>query len=194
MTIISAAFLLFMIMDPLGNIPIFLSVLQDVKPERQRPVLLRELLLALGVLLLFLYLGQYILSFLNIRQESISIAGGIILFIIAIRMIFPGRGSVMGEQPGGEPFLVPLAIPLIAGPSALATLTLLAQAEPDRLLDWTLAVGIAWGVTAVILLSSKFLYRVVGLRGLIGLERLMGMLLVALSVQMLLDGIAAYLA
>ncbi len=193
MSIFSAAFLLFMIMDPLGNIPVFLSILQDVKPERQRWVLIRELMIALGVLLLFLFLGQYILSFLHLRQESISIAGGIILFIIAIRMIFPGRGGVLGEQPGGEPFVVPLAIPLVAGPSALATLTLFAQAEPDRLLDWTLAVGIAWAITAVILLSSKSLFRVLGQRGLIALERLMGMLLVALSVQMLLDGIATYL-
>jgi len=193
MEIYTAAATLLLIMDPLGNIPAFLSILKDVDPARRRTILMRELLFALILLLAFLFLGQYVLDFLKLRQESISIAGGIILFLIALRMIFPQKGGTFSSKPGGEPFLVPLAIPLIAGPSTLAALSLLSRSEPGRIGDWTIALGIAWGVTAVILMMSNLFYRLLRENGLMAVERLMGMLLVALSVQMLLDGVAVYL-
>src|SRR5690606_4510542 len=117
MTIASAALLLFLILDPLGNIPVFLSLLKELPAERQRRVLVRELLIALGVLMLFLWGGQYALELMHLRQESVSIAGGIVLFLIGLRMIFPPPEGIMGEVPGGEPFIVPIAIPMIAGPS-----------------------------------------------------------------------------
>ena len=194
MSTLSAAILLFMILDPLGNVPIFLSLLKQVPAERRRWVLARELLIALGVLFVFLWAGQYILAAMHLRQESVSIAGGIVLFLIGIRMIFPTPEGVFGETPEGEPFIVPMAIPLIAGPSGMAAVMLMSNSEPGRMGDFSLALFLAWLATAVILFSSTFLYRLLGRRVLTAVERLMGMLLVALSVQMFLDGVVAFLA
>ena len=194
MTIASAALLLFLILDPLGNIPVFLSILRRLPPRRQRIVIARELLIALGVLMLFLWGGQYVLEAMHLRQESVSIAGGIVLFLIGLRMIFPPPEGLMGELPEGEPFLVPLAIPMVAGPSGMAAVMLMGSQEPGRMGDWSLALMIAWGLTAAILFSATYLYRWLGTRVLMAIERLMGMLLVALSVQMLLDGVGTYLA
>ena len=193
MTIASAALLLFLILDPLGNIPVFLSILRRLPPRRQRIVIARELLIALGVLMLFLWGGQYVLEAMHLRQESVAIAGGIVLFLIGLRMIFPPPEGLMGELPEGEPFIVPLAIPMVAGPSGMAAVMLMGSQDPGRMGDWSLALMIAWGATAAILFSATYLYRWLGTRVLIAIERLMGMVIVAISVQMFLDGISAYL-
>lgn len=193
MDVLSAALLLFLVMDPVGNVPLFLALLKQVAPARRKIVLARELLIALVVLFAFLFGGGYILDALSLKQESVSIAGGIILFIIGIRMIFPIPEGIFGEIPDGEPFIVPMAIPCVAGPSAMAALLLLGHDEPNRLGEWSIALVAAWAATAVILFASTGLYRLLGPRVLSALERLMGMLLVALSVQMFLDGIRAYL-
>jgi multiple antibiotic resistance protein len=193
MTIASAALLLFLILDPLGNIPIFLSLLRGLPPKRQRIIIARELLIALGVLMLFLWGGRYALELMHLRQESVSIAGGIVLFLIGIRMIFPPPEGLMGELPEGEPFIVPMAIPLVAGPSGMAAVMLMGSNEPNRLAEWSVALLLAWGATAAILFSATFLYRWLGTRVLTAVERLMGMLLVAISVQMFLDGLGTYL-
>lgn len=194
MSTVSAGILLFLIMDPLGNIPVFLSLLKGVAPERRRLVLLRELLIALVVLFAFLLCGQYILKVLQLKQESVSIAGGIILFLIGVKMVFPPKeGGIFGDTQGGEPFIVPMAIPGVAGPSAMAALLLLTNTQPGKLPQWALALFAAWFVTALILWSATYLYRLLGESVLTALERLMGMILIALSVQMLLDGIARYL-
>lgn len=194
MTTMSAAILLFLIMDPLGNIPLFLTLLKDVPPKRRRAVMVRELLIALAVLLLFLMGGQLILKLLQLRQESVSIAGGIVLFLIGIRMVFPpAEGGIFGQAGEGEPFIVPMAIPGVAGPSAMAALLLLTNTQPGRTADWAIALLCAWLATAIILLSSTYLFRWLGESVLTALERVMGMLLIALSVQMFMGGIAAYL-
>ena len=194
MSVVSAAILLFLILDPLGNVPLFLSLLKELPPSRRRVVLVRELLIGLGVLLVFLFGGQYLLALMHLRQESVSIAGGIILFLIGLKMIFPQKEGIFGDVPEGEPFIVPMAIPAVAGPSGMAAVMLMANSDPGRLADWTLALFLAWFGTAVILFFSTYLYKLLGQRVLVAVERLMGMLLVALSVQMFLDGIAAYLA
>lgn len=193
MSTVSAGILLFLIMDPLGNIPIFLSLLKGVAPERRRRVLMRELLIALVVLFAFLLGGQYILKVLQLKQESVSIAGGIILFLIGVKMVFPPKEGVFGHAEGDEPFIVPMAIPGVAGPSAMAALLLLTHTQPGKLPQWALALFAAWFATALILWSATYLYRLLGESVLTALERLMGMILIALSVQMLLDGIAKYL-
>ena len=193
MTIIAAAVLLFLILDPLGNIPIFLSLLKPLPGQRRRVVLARELIIALGVLMLFLFAGRHILAFISLRQESVSIAGGIILFLIGLKMIFPSPEGMFGETPEGEPFIVPMAVPLIAGPSGMAAVMLMGSRDPGRMADWALALLLAWAATAAILFSATSLYRMLGQRALTALERLMGMVLVAISVQMFLDGVAAYL-
>jgi multiple antibiotic resistance protein len=195
MDIISAATLLFLVMDPLGNIPIFLSVLEGVAPHRRTRVLIRELLLAFIVLALFLFFGQYLLGFLQLSEHSIRIAGGIILFLIALKMVFPvSRSAHAAEEIQGEPLLVPLAIPMVAGPSAMAMVMLLATNDPGRMPEWLIALFAAWLLSSIILVSANSLKRLLGRRGLIAMERLMGMLLIALAVQMLLEGISAYLA
>ncbi len=194
MDFVSAALLLFLTMDPLGNVPLFLSILESVPDKRRLKVVSRELLLALLIMVIFLYLGQPVLDALKLSPESISIAGGIILFLIALKMVFPvPRAAAADEAIDGEPLLVPLAVPLIAGPSTLAILMLLVSREPGQQQIWLLALLAAWFVSAIILLAATRLQKLLGKRGLIAMERLMGLVLVALSVQMFLDGIANYL-
>ena len=184
---------LFLIMDPLGNVPVFLSILKDVSPARRRVILLREVLIAYVAMLAFLFLGQYILTILNLNQETISVAGGIVLFLIALRMVFPVAGGFYSDAPEGEPFIVPLAIPLIAGPSTLAALMLLRRNEEGARWELLLAMTIAWVLTAAIILAAPFFYKVLHQRGLIAMERLMGMLLVMISVQMLMNGVSRFI-
>jgi multiple antibiotic resistance protein len=194
MDISAAVVTLFLIMDPLGNIPPFLSILKAVPVERRRLVLLREISFAYGVLLIFLFVGKYVLQFLRLEQATIGIAGGIVLFLIALRMVFPREGGVLGEdQLEGEPFLVPLAIPLLVGPSTLAALLLLQRTSPADTGSLLIAVTIAWALSGCILLGSTFLYRVLRERGLMAMERLMGMLLVMVAVQMLMNGVEEFL-
>ena len=185
--------MLVLIMDPLGNIPLFLSALKPVAPERRRLVLIREVLIAYVVLVACALLGSSALRLLHLEQETISIAGGIVLFLISLRMIFPveHRG---GETLDGEPFVVPLAVPLIAGPSALAALLLLQRSLPGGIGALLIALTIAWALSAAVLLASPFFYRLLRERGLIAMERLMGMLLVMIAVQMFMNGVRAFLA
>lgn len=190
MRIFYNAITLLLVMDPLGNIPPFLSALKRVEPDRRRKVLLREILIAYVVLLAFLLGGEYLLRLLSLQEETVSIAGGIVLFLIALRMVFP-REDAHRDVLEGEPFIVPLAIPLVAGPSALASLLLLQQQSTT--LQLFLALTLAWTATAVILLSSTILYRLLKQRGLIAVERLMGMLLVMLAVQMFINGLAKFM-
>ena len=195
MDLLSATLTLILIMDPLGNIPMFLSILNKIPDEnRQRKILIRELLLALLVLLVFLFLGRHLLQWLNLQPQSLRIGGGIVLFLIAIKMIFPPpSGGITGQFPEGEPLLVPLAVPLLAGPSTLAMLILLSSNAPEKWMSWLLAVILAWLLTSVIMICSGSLLRLLGEKGLVAVERLMGMVLVTLSVQMLLDGFSDYL-
>ncbi|PIJ43813.1 YhgN family NAAT transporter [Tatumella sp. OPLPL6] len=190
----SAAVLLVLIMDPLGNLPIFMSVLKHIDPKRRRVIIIRELLIALVIMLLFLFTGEKMLAFLNLRAETVSISGGIILFLIAIKMIFPSPESTTSGLPAGEePFLVPLAIPLLAGPSLLATLMLMSHQYPGDMGMLIIALFIAWGITATILMMSGLFLRLLGSKGVNALERLMGLILIMIATQMFLDGIRAYL-
>lgn len=193
MEILGIAVLIFLVTDPFGNIAIFLAALKNVAPERRLKVALRELVFALGLLLLFLTFGENILSGLGLSREAIAIAGGIILFIIALRLIFPRPEGVLGDLPDGEPMLVPLATPAVAGPSALAVLMTLRNTHQGELWELYVAVLVAWACTALILLQAAFLQRFLGQRGLMAVERLTGMLLIMLSVDMLLDSLQSVL-
>jgi len=176
-------------MDPIGNVPLFLSILKNIAPERRRKIIVRELLIALLVLLVFMFSGKYILAFLQISQSSLGIAGGIMLLTISFKMIFPGKGDVYSHQEEAEPLIVPLAVPLLAGPSAIAAVILMMAQEPDRWPEWALALVVAWLLAGVILISSETLGRKLGVRALIAIERLMGILLLLVSVNMLVEGI-----
>lgn len=193
MTLISAATLLFFVMDPLGNIPLFLSALKHVPPERHRQVIVRELLIALGVLTTFLFAGKLFLDALHVSQTALTVGGGVVLLLIALKMVFPTRESGPHEQPGEEPFIVPMAIPYTAGPSAMATVMLFASREPGRRLEWLGAIVLAWLGTSVLLYFASGLSRLLGRRGLTAIERLMGMLLVAIAAEMFLSGVKEYL-
>lgn len=194
MSLLSASVLLFFVMDPLGNVPLFLTALKDVAPARQRRVILRELLIALAILILFLFLGRYILGVLHVSRQALTIGGGIVLMLIALRMVFPTSDTSLREQVNDEPFIVPLAIPYTAGPSAMATTLLFMSTEPQRWPVWLGAVCLAWLASAVILYYSGGLRRILGERGLTAIERLMGMLLITVATEMLLRGISEYLA
>ena len=189
MSLFSAAILLFLVIDPFGNIPLFLSILKSVPEERHKGIIAREMLIALFVLVLFLFTGRYILRFLDISEPSLSIAGGIILFMIALKMIFIGSEKIFGDVPAGEPLIVPLAIPLVAGPSAVATVLLLMAREPLRWLEWFAALIMAWLVSGLVLLFSDYVGRLLGNRVLTAIERLMGMLLTLVAVEIFVKGV-----
>ena len=189
MSIFSAALLLFLVIDPFGNIPFFLSVLKHIEYRRQRRIIIREMVIALAVLVFFLFTGRYLLLLLDISAPALSMAGGIILFLIALKMIFSDTEEIFGKSPEGEPLIVPLAIPFIAGPSALATVLLLMAREPSRWLEWLIALIAAWFLAACILSLSSEISRMLGHRVLIAIERLMGMLLTTIAVELFIKGI-----
>lgn len=187
--IASVSVTLFFIMDPLGNAAIFNAILARFEGPRRMRVVARELVLALLILLAFLFAGNAILGFLGLSQSSLSIAGGVLLFIISLKMIYPKPAPRDELSESEDPFIVPLAVPLVAGPSTIAILLLLSSSEPDRLAEWSIALFLAWVATTVLLLVSPLILRVIGARGARAMERLMGMILVILATQMLLNGI-----
>ncbi len=190
-TFVSATILLLLITDPLGNIPIFANALRHVPAERRARVILREVLIAFGLLLAFMFMGDAFLRVMNLSDLSLQIAGGVVLFLIALRMIFPPPESPSAELPVGEPLIVPLAIPALAGPSALATVMLLVSQAPERRLEWVAALTVTMAVCAVVLVLAERIQRIVGDRVVMAFERLMGLILVAISVEMLIRGIKA---
>ncbi|PIE39195.1 MAG: hypothetical protein CSA53_02740 [Gammaproteobacteria bacterium] len=194
MDVFSAFITLFLVMDPFGNVPLFLAVLKDVKGRRRFWVIFRELLIALVALFIFLFFGEPMLHALGVKQAAIGIGGAIILFLIAVRMIFPSPYGLMGDLPDGEPFVVPLAIPAVAGPSSLAITMLMVSGESDHMMKWSLALFGAWACTAVVLMCAPLLLKLLGNRGLTAMERLMGMILVILSVQMFFEGVQQFMA
>jgi MarC family membrane protein len=190
----SATILLLLVIDPFGNVPIVLATLAKVPRSRRAWIIVRECIAAYVVLLVFLLGGHTFLAWLGLSEVSLAIAGGIILFLIALRMVFRHPEGLFGDVPGAEPFLVPLAIPAIAGPSALATVMLMVSRDPGHRLAWIVALTVAMLVTTVVLVASHRLLRVLGERGMLAVERLMGLVLTAIAVQMLLDGLRTFIA
>ena len=191
-TFVSATILLILITDPIGNIPIFANALKHVAPERRSRVILREVMIAFALLLTFMFIGEGFLRVMNLSELSLQIGGGVILFLIALRMIFPPP-HVVTVEPMGEPLIVPLAIPAIAGPSALATVLLLVSQAPEKRLEWIAALCVTMTVSAVVLVLAERIQRIAGDRFVVALERLMGLVLVAVSIEMLLRGIKLFI-
>ncbi|GAA4900761.1 MarC family protein [Tessaracoccus lubricantis] len=190
---LAAALTFFLVMDPLGNVPLFLTALRNTPEERRQWVILRELLIALGIMVAFLFAGRGLLQLLSIDNGALVAAGGVILLLIAIRMVFPTPERNLREpHTDDEPFIVPLAVPYVAGPSLLAVEVVLVSQNPDQWPAYLGALILSWLVTAAILYMSGFLRRVVGDKTLIAIERLMGMILVILAVQMMFQGIADF--
>ena len=193
-TFASATILLLLITDPFGNIPIFANALKNV-PARRRPlVILREVMIAFGLLLLFMFIGEGFLRVMNLSALALQIAGGVILFLIALRMIFPPPANELVNEPASEPLIVPLAIPALAGPSALATVLLLVSQAPERRWEWIAALSVTMAVCALVLVLAERIQRVLGERFVVAVERLMGLILVAVAVEMLLRGIKLFIS
>ncbi len=191
-TFLSATILLILITDPLGNIPPLLGILQGVAPKRRVVVILRECAIAFFVLLVFLLFGRDILGILHLSEDTLRIAGGVILFLIALNMIFPGTGAKIAEATDGEPFIVPLAIPLVSGPSAMVTAMLLGNSDPSRMLEWVGALVITIATSAVVFLLANRMEKILGKHVISAFERLMGLVLTAISIDMLLGGLERY--
>ncbi|TDN67648.1 MarC family protein [Paraburkholderia sp. BL10I2N1] len=190
---LSATVLLILITDPLGNIPLFIGCLRGVTPKRRVVVILREIVIAFVILLVFMVVGDRFLRMMSLTDLSLRIGGGIVLFLIALRMIFPHPdGPFGGDVRGGEPLIVPLAIPALAGPSALATVMLLTSQAPGRTFEWIGALTVTMIVCAIVLLLAERIQALLGERTVMAFERLMGLVLVAISVEMMLAGIKAF--
>ncbi|AJK45014.1 MULTISPECIES: MarC family protein [Burkholderia] len=191
---VSATVLLLLITDPLGNIPLFIAALRDVPGERRVRVILREVAIAFVILLVFMVVGDRFLRMMSLTDLSLRIGGGIVLFLIALRMIFPHPDGAFGSDPraGGEPFIVPLAIPALAGPSALATVMLLTSQAPGKTVEWIGALTVTMLVCAAVLVLAGRIQSWLGERTVMAFERLMGLVLVAISVEMILAGIRAF--
>ena len=188
----SATILLILVIDPFGNVPLVVSALKNVAPARRARIVVRECVAAYVILLVFMMGGRTFLQWLHLSEESLTIAGGIILFLIAIRMVFPRPEGIFGDPPGAEPFLVPLAIPSIAGPSAHATVMLMASRDPGKIGSWVVALTVAMVATTVVLALADRLQRWLGERAVLAFERLMGLVLTALAVEMLLAGVRTF--
>ncbi|MEY3100195.1 MAG: hypothetical protein RIS63_1094 [Bacteroidota bacterium] len=186
-TFLSATILLLLITDPIGNIPVFANALKHVPPERRAKVILREILIAFGLLLTFMFVGEGFLRVMNLSELSLQIGGGVILFLIALRMVFPSN-VVEVDDILTEPLIVPLAIPALAGPSALATVLLLVSQQPDKRLEWIGALCVTMIISAVVLVSAERILRVIGNRLVVAVERLMGLVLVSVAIEMMLRG------
>ncbi len=191
--VLSIAFPLFLLMDPIGNVPLFIVTLKGFNNQMQRKIIFRELIIALCIIIVFNFAGDYLLSLLHVDQHTILIAGGIILFLISLRMIFPQPTHSEELESKKEPFIVPLAIPFVAGPAVLATVMLYSEREESAFV-MLLAIGLAWAASTLILLSSSFLKKILGDKGIIACEKLMGLLLTLIAVQMFLEGTTLYLS
>ena len=188
--LISTSLSLFLLMDSIGNLPIYIALLKEIEPKRQRIIIIRELLIALFTIIGFYFLGSVFLDLLSIEQASVMIAGGIILFLVSIRMIFPLPKEPNKDLPKEEPFIVPLAIPLVAGPAILAAVMLYSHEDQNMWIVLS-AIVIAWSFTTLVLFSASHLKKILGTRGIAACEKLMGLLLTLMAVDMFVKGMLA---
>lgn len=189
---LSAFILLLLVLDPLGSLPVFIPIMRDVAPQRRTLVALREVLIAFVVLFAFMFFGEAFLRVMRLSERSLEVAGGVILLMVAIRMIFSHEGGVYGTPQGKEPFIFPLAVPLLAGPSAMATVLLLASNQPDRVMAWAGALTCAMAVSGAVLLLCDRIRKLLGDSVVSAVEKLMGLVLTAIAVEMILAGLKRY--
>jgi len=181
--------LLMILLDPLGNIPLLISLLRPLEPSRRQRIVLRENAIAALLLIIFVFIGDWLLSALRLSAPALEISGGLILFLIAVRMVFPAHSHHEDDASReGEPLIVPIAVPMIAGPAALATVLLTSRQEP-QVISLIGAILVAIVLNTLILLAGERLARLFGKAGLAAMERLMGLILTTMAVQMLISGI-----
>lgn len=188
----SALVLLLLVLDPLGSLPIYIPIMRAVPPARRRWVAVREVGIAFVVLFAFMFFGDAFLRLMRLSERSLEVAGGVILAMVAIRMIFASGTSVYGVESGREPLIFPLAVPLLAGPSAMATVLLLASRQPGLLMEWVAALAVAMAISGAVLLLADRIRRLLGDSVVSALEKLMGLVLTAIAVEMILAGLKRY--
>ena len=193
MSLLTLCLTLFLIVNPLGNLKVFLSVFEGMKPGRQSFVIAREMLIALAAMFLFSFFGEYITSVFNFDNTTVFITSGIVLFLVAIKILFPPKEEHLPRFHGEEPFLVPIAIPVVASPALLATIMLFSHSEP-LIMPMVIGILVAWFASALIFLGSRKILRILGPSGLLAVERLMGIVLVLLSIQRFMDGILLFMS
>jgi MarC family membrane protein len=189
---LSALILLLLVLDPLGSLPIFIPIMNTVPRERRYWVAAREVTIAFAVLFAFMFFGEAFLRVMRLSERSLEVAGGVILLMVAIRMIFSHEGGVYGTPEGKEPMIFPLAVPLLAGPSAMATVLLLASRQPERVMTWVAALTCAMAVSGAVLMLCDRIRRWVGDSVVSAVEKLMGLVLTAIAVEMILAGLKRY--
>ena len=191
MSLFTLALILFLIMDPVGNLSSYLTMVKDIEPKRQRWIVIREMLIVLTAMIVFNYIGETLFDLLQLEESTVRLSSGVILFLIAIKILFPASDSMRSNIPKGEPFIFPLAIPLIAGPSLLATIMLFAHLEPSQAIMLE-AIFISWFTALLVLLFARPIKSILGVNGLLACEKLMGMILVLIAVQRFLEGIVTF--
>lgn len=191
MSLFTLALILFLIMDPVGNLSTYLNMVKDLDPKRQRWIVIREMLIVLAAMIVFNYIGEILFDLLQLEETTVRLSSGIILFLIAIKILFPASDSLRANIPKGEPFIFPLAIPLIAGPSLLATIMLFAHLETSQVVMLS-AIFISWFAALIVFLFARPIKRLLGVNGLLACEKLMGMVLVLIAVQRFLEGIITF--
>jgi multiple antibiotic resistance protein len=190
MSIVSATTSLFFVFNSLGTVPLFVGILSSYPVKKQRKIIWREMLIALFILLLFNFFGEEILGVLGIDRCVMGIAGGTLLFLISLSMIFPKPKTM--NVPQREPFIFPLAIPAIAGPGAITAVMIYSQQDTSA--QWmVLPILIAWGLSALVLLASANIKTFLGPKGLAACERLGGMIISLIAVQMFTQGLVELL-
>lgn len=192
-SLLSAFLLLLLVCDPVGNIPVFVGSLREVAPARRAPIILRECFIAFLVLTVAVFAGRPFLGALGLSDVSLQIGGAVVLMLVALRMVFPSGQGLYGDQPGGEPFIVPLAVPALAGPSALATVLLFVSREPHRWPEWIAAIAGVMAISALVLTFSGRLLALLGERVTMAFVRLMGLVLAAIAVELMLRGIRTFM-
>lgn len=192
MTIINLAIILFLIMDPIGNISSFLNLTEGISPKKRRHIIIREMFIALAAMIIFNYFGEYLFDLLKISNTSLQITSGLILFLVGMKILFPSQDSLRANLQTTNAFITPLAIPLIAGPALLATIMLFAHLEPSSTV-MLCAILLAWLTSVIVLLSGATLQRIISVNGLNACERLMGMILVMIAIQRFLEGIQQFI-
>jgi len=184
---------LFLVIDPFGNVPIVVTMLKNLDEKRRFWVIIRESVFALIAMTVFLFFGPTILLLMDVGQPSMGMAGGVVLFLIGLHMSFPERGGIMGSnEVSKEPFLVPLAIPLIAGPGTLG-MVMVTYIRVHNYLESFVALMAAWIASTAILLLSGTVSRIMGQKGLEACQRLMGLALTAMAVNMFMTGFKTFM-
>ena len=192
-TLLTLTLIFYLIMDPVGNIQSYLSLFKDTPPDRQKKIAWREMLIALGAMFFMYLCGEFFFSFLSLSEVAVRCAVGVIMFLIAIKILFPDQTSLRANLPAGEPFIIPLAIPLIAGPALLANILLFGHMEHCRPMMVT-AILFSWMAACATLILAPQLNRVLGKNGLSAAEKLMGMVLVMLAIQRFFEGVQQLVA